>query len=150
MDTENICCCFGTSSVCWTHGSMVSQILHGNHTRMCLHLQSDQTMMKLSLLKGRRSRKHSRYNGSGFCSATPQVSNPSDGVSSGKTRCPVLLNAIERYLWFPVAGAAIEQSFSLAGLIETKLRQKLGPGLGQGAVTMFRNSDVEGRFTQAK
>ena len=83
-----------------------------------------------------------------FCKARPQVSNLMDVVAFWKTRSIVLSNAIEPYLWYPVTGAAIERSFSLAGLIDTKNRQRMGKDLRQAAVTMFCNGDVEGRFTR--
>ena len=52
------------------------------------------------------------------------------------------------YLWYPVTGAAIERSFSLAGLIDVKNRQRMGKDLREAYVTMFCNGDVEERFTK--
>ena len=58
-----------------------------------------------------------------------------------------LAEAVKPYLWFPLTSAAVERSFSLAGLVDAKNRQKMGKGLRQAAVTMFCNGDVEQRFT---
>ena len=55
--------------------------------------------------------------------------------------------AIAPFLWYPISAAAVERSFSLAGLVDAKNRQKAGKGLRQAAVTMFCNGDVEHRFS---
>ena len=57
-----------------------------------------------------------------------------------------MADAVAPYLWYPITSAAIERSFSLAGLIDAKNRQKMKKSLRQAAVTMFYNGDAEGRF----
>ena len=57
-----------------------------------------------------------------------------------------LAEVVAPCLWCPVASAAVERSFSLAGLIHAKNRQQMGKGLREGAVTMFCSGDVQGRF----
>ena len=57
-----------------------------------------------------------------------------------------LAEAISPYFWYPVTSAAVERSFSLAGLVDAKNRQKMGKNLRQAAVTMFCNGDTEQQF----
>ena len=57
-----------------------------------------------------------------------------------------LAEAVAPYLWFPVTSADIERSFSLAGLLDLKNRQRANKELRQAAVTMFCYGDVEQRF----
>ena len=51
-------------------------------------------------------------------------------------------------LWFPITAAYIERTFSLAGLVDAKNRQKMSSSLRQAAVGMYCNGDVECRFTE--
>ena len=55
--------------------------------------------------------------------------------------------AVLPWLWYPVTSAAVERSFSLAGLIDTKNRTRMSKDLRQAAVMLFCNGDKEGRFT---
>jgi hypothetical protein len=56
--------------------------------------------------------------------------------------------AVEPFLWFPLSSAAVERSFSLAGLIDAPNRQRMGERVREACVTMFFNGDVEQRFTK--
>ena len=56
--------------------------------------------------------------------------------------------AVEPFLWFPLSSAAVERSFSLAGLIDAPNRQSMGERVREACVTMFFNGDVEQRFTK--
>ena len=58
-----------------------------------------------------------------------------------------LAEAVTPYLWCLVTSAAVERSFSLAGLIDAKNRQKMGKGLREAAVAMYCNGDLEQRFS---
>ena len=53
--------------------------------------------------------------------------------------------AVEPFLWFPLSSAAVERSFSLAGLIDAPNRQRMGERVREACVTMFFNGDVEQR-----
>ena len=62
---------------------------------------------------------------------------------------PVLREAVAPYLWYPITGAAIERSFSLAGLVDVS--NGMGKDLREACeacVTMFCNGDVAERFTK--
>ena len=74
--------------------------------------------------------------------------NSKDVIKFWQSRPPVLREAVAPYLWYPVIGAAIERSFSLAGLVDVKNRQRMGKDLREACVTMFCNGDVEERFAK--
>ena len=78
----------------------------------------------------------------------PNIHNTKDVIKFWQPRPPVLREAVAPYLWYPVIGAAIERSFSLAGLVDVKNRQSMGKDLCEACVTMFCNGDVEERFTK--
>jgi len=62
-------------------------------------------------------------------------------------RGSALYNAVEPYLWYPTSAAFVERSFSLAGLIDAKNRQRGSKEFKSVAVTMYCNGDVEGRWS---
>ena len=59
-----------------------------------------------------------------------------------------LADAVAPYVWYPVTSAAVQKSFLLAGLVDTKNRQKGSKELRQAAIALFCNGDVEDRFTK--
>ena len=76
---------------------------------------------------------------------TQYIYNSKDVIKFWQSRPLVLREAVAPYLWYPVTGAAIERSFSLAGLVDVKNRQRMGKDLREACVTMFCNGDVEER-----
>ena len=99
-------------------------------------------------------------------STIPQIKNHnvqqlSDLVDFWLQR-PKLADSVLPYLWWPVSSAAIERSFSLAGiplfllrflksfvtlaLVDMKNRNRASEGLQAAAIGMFCNGDVEQRF----
>ena len=70
-----------------------------------------------------------------------------------QARGSLIYDAVAPYIWFPTTAAFVECSFSLAGLIDAKNRQKMSPGFRAVAfravvVAMFCNGDVEQRFVK--
>ena len=45
-----------------------------------------------------------------------------------RARGTLIYDALAPYIWFPTTAALVERSFSLAGLIDAKNRQKMSPG----------------------
>ena len=78
---------------------------------------------------------------------THTVQNHEDIHSFWKARGTLMYDTVSPYLLYPTTSAAVERSFSLVGLIDTKNRTKMGGNLRQAAVMLFCNGDVEGRFT---
>ena len=78
----------------------------------------------------------------------PNIHNAKDAFKFWQSRLAFLREAVAPYLWYPVTCAAIERSFSLAGLIDVKNRQRMGKDLCDACVTIFCNGDVEERFTK--
>ena len=78
----------------------------------------------------------------------PNIHNSKDVIKFWQSRPVVLREAVAPYLWYPVTCAAIERSFSLAGLVDVNNRQSMGRDLREACVTMFCNGDVEERFTK--
>jgi hypothetical protein len=76
---------------------------------------------------------------------THSVQNHADIHSFWQARGTLIYDTVCPYLFYPTTSAAVERSFSLAGLIDTKNRTKMGDNLRQAAVMMFCNGDVEGR-----
>ena len=68
----------------------------------------------------------------------PNIHNAKDVIKFWQSRPPVLREAVAPYLWYPVTGAAIERSFSLAGLIDVKNRQRMGKDLREACVTILQ------------
>ena len=69
--------------------------------------------------------------------AYPNIHKNKDVMNSWQSRPPVLREAVATYLWCPIASAAIERSFSLAGLVDVNNRQSMGKDLREACVTMF-------------
>ena len=78
---------------------------------------------------------------------------------------PALGNMVKPHLWFPISGAAIERSFSLAGahtsnhvkevtnlpsigLVDTKNRNAGSEELKEAAVVMFCNGELNSGSTK--
>ena len=59
---------------------------------------------------------------------------------------PLIYDAVAPCIWCPTTAAFVERSFSLAGLIDAKKREKMNPAFRATAVAMFCNTDVEKRF----
>ena len=78
----------------------------------------------------------------------PDFHNTDDVIKFWESKPPYLREAVAPYLWWPVTAAAIERSFSLAGLIDVKNRQKMGTDLREACITMYCNGDVEERFVK--
>ena len=75
------------------------------------------------------------------------VHSHQDLVEFWKARGTLMYDAVAPYLWYPTSAAVVERSFSLAGLIDTKNRQRMSNDLRATAVAMFCNGDVEQRWT---
>ena len=75
------------------------------------------------------------------------VLHHSDLEQFWRARGSVLYDAVELYLWYPTSAAVVERSFSLAGLIDAKNRQRGSKEFKSVAVTMYCNGDVEGRWS---
>ena len=65
-----------------------------------------------------------------------------------RARGTLIYDAVAPYIWFPTTAALVERSFSLAGLIDAKNRQKMSPAFSATAVAMVCNGDVEERFSK--
>ena len=57
-----------------------------------------------------------------------------------------MYDTVEPYLRYPTSAAVVERSFSLAGLIDAKNRQRASKEFKSVAVTMYCSGDVEGRW----
>ena len=81
---------------------------------------------------------------------THSVQNHADIQSFWQARRTLIYDTVCTYLFHPTTTAAIERSFSLAELVDTKNRTKMGGNLQQAAVMMFCNVGLEGRVTTPK
>ena len=76
------------------------------------------------------------------------VSCAADIVAFWESQDPILADAIMLYLWFPITATYIERTFSLAGLIDAKNRQKMSSSLRKAAVGIYCNGIMECRFME--
>ena len=76
------------------------------------------------------------------------VLNHHDNDTFWQAHASLIYDVVAPYIWFPTSAAFVECSFSLAGLIDAKNRQKMNPSFRAVAVAMFCNGDVEQRFVK--